>query len=532
MKIRLLQPQYPLDGSSEACFDWILTQLAACDESLDLIVTPEYSNAPGINTREELDTFCATSTERLIAAAKEAAIRCKAFVAVNAARSDGGDLRNTTLFFGRDGKLLHDYHKAQLPPFETQVMKIKPGSGKDMIFGCEGIRFGFITCFDMYFNEYIEKMASFRPDVIIFPSYQRGETCENLYAQTRLCANRCNAFVLRCSYSVNPDSPRGGCTHIADPAGNPIFDLGQQVGVLDGDIDPKQKNMRANGFGMPKVSGDFFVENRRVPAIYRQCGSSMSLPDVELPYPRICAHRGFNTVAPENTMPAFGAAVALGADEIEFDIRFTADGVPMVIHNDTVDEVTHGRSTGRINDFTFAQLTEMNVGKGPFDGLQMAAFEQVLEKFAGRVVMNIHLKGDAESGQKDAVYSPEKLKKIMELVEQYDCKNYIYIAGCRDVLETARTYFPEIARCCLDGQRDYTLMETAIEFGCKKLQFYKPYFDQSMIDKAHDNGIICNIFWADDPKEAVEYIKMGIDTILTNDFLNVSNAVKKATRKG
>ncbi len=41
--------------------------------------------------------------------------------------------------------------------------------------------------------------------------------------------------------------------------------------------------------------------------------------DKDMPYPRVCAHRGFNTIAPENTMPAFAASIALGAEEIEFD---------------------------------------------------------------------------------------------------------------------------------------------------------------------------------------------------------------------
>ena len=44
--------------------------------------------------------------------------------------------------------------------------------------------------------------------------------------------------------------------------------------------------------------------------------------DLDMPYPRVCAHRGFNTIAPENSLIAFGAAIALGADEIEFDVRF------------------------------------------------------------------------------------------------------------------------------------------------------------------------------------------------------------------
>ncbi len=528
MKIRLLQPQYPTKENSTACFAWIITQLAECNTSLDLIVTPEYSNAPGIGTRGELDAFCAESTGRLISAAKETAKRCNSFVAVNLAYHDGREFYNTTMFFGRDGELLHRYNKVHLPPFEAQVLKAKRGGGRDIVFDIEGIRFGFLTCYDMYFGEFIEKLSSLQPDVIIFPSYQRGEDTANLYAQTRLCANRCNAFVLRCSYSIKPDSAFGGCTHIAGPDGNPAADFGQQVGVLDCEIDPKHKIMRANGYGMPLIPADFFVEAGRVPKVYRQCGSAMSLPDSKLPYPRVCAHRGFSTIAPENTLPAFGAAVALGADEVEFDVRFSSDGIPMVIHNDTVDEVTHGRAAGKVTDYTYAQLAEMNVGKGSFDGLRLASFEEVLQKFAGRVIMNIHLKGEAETGQKEAIYDPKKLKKIMDLIEQYDCKDYIYIAGCRDVLKTACEYYPEIPRCCLDGQLDFKLVETAIEFNCQKLQLFKPYFNQTMIDKAHRNGILCNVFWSDDPKEAVDFINMGIDTILTNDYLRVSNAVKKA----
>ncbi len=529
MKIRLIQPQYPGNGSSAQCFEWILARLAECDDTLGLIVTPEYSNAPGISTREELDVFCADSTQRLLSAAKETAKRCNSFVAVNLAYQEGEELYNTTMLFGRDGELLHRYNKVHLPPFEAQVLKVRRGDGKDMIFDSEGIRFGFLTCFDMYFGEYLEKLAAFRPNVILFPSYQRGEDIFALYAQTRLCANRCNAFVLRCSYSIAPDSVRGGCTHVASPAGDPVADFGQQVGVLDCAIDPKQKNMRANGYGMPMVPADHFVEAGRVPTAYRPCGSSISLRDRELPYPRVCAHRGFSTAAPENTLPAFGAAIALGCDEIEFDIRFSLDGVPMVFHNDTVDEVTGAK--GFVSGFTCKELQNMDAGKKfspAFTGLHIPTLQKVLEKFAGRVIMNIHLKGDAEAGQEGAVYDPGKLKKIMDLVDQYGCRDYIYIAGCRDVLETACKYYPGVLRCCLDGQRDYTLVETAVEFGCQKLQLFKPYFNQAMIDKAHKNGILCNVFWSDDPKEAIEFIGMGIDTILTNDFLRISNAVKKA----
>ena len=66
--------------------------------------------------------------------------------------------------------------------------------------------------------------------------------------------------------------------------------------------------------------------------------------------------------------------------------------------------------------------------------------------------------------------------------------------------------------------------------GCKKVQFFKPFYSKELIDKAHANGIKCNMFWSDDPDEAVKFIEMGIDTILTNDYNIVANAVKKQDR--
>ncbi len=51
------------------------------------------------------------------------------------------------------------------------------------------------------------------------------------------------------------------------------------------------------------------------------------------------------------------------------------------------------------------------------------------------------------------------------------------------------------------------------------------YFNQEMIDKAHENGIRCNVFYADDADEAKKYLEMGIDTILTNDYLYIKNTL-------
>ena len=65
----------------------------------------------------------------------------------------------------------------------------------------------------------------------------------------------------------------------------------------------------------------------------------------------------------------------------------------------------------------------------------------------------------------------------------------------------------------------------------QKVQLFKPYFSKEMVNKAHENGIICNVFYADDVDEAKRYLDMGIDTILTNDYLKISKAVKEWKNK-
>ena len=76
--------------------------------------------------------------------------------------------------------------------------------------------------------------------------------------------------------------------------------------------------------------------------------------------PLIIGHRGASAVAPENTMAAFREAIAVGANGIEFDVRLTRDGIPVVIHDSTLQ-----RTSGlphRIADLTWSELKTIEVG--------------------------------------------------------------------------------------------------------------------------------------------------------------------------
>ena len=253
--------------------------------------------------------------------------------------------------------------------------------------------------------------------------------------------------------------------------------------------------------------------------------TAQSIPgDGEFPYPRVCAHRGFNTVAPENSLAAFGAAIALGAPEIELDIRFSKDGVPVVAHDSRLERVSNG--SGFIEEKTFAELRELDFGvrfSEEFTGLKILRFDEVLEKFARQVIINLHLKTAEKEG--DPEFPRDKMELIVSEIHRFGQEKHIYFVGDVAVMESALKYAPHIPRCAGAFPGPWEIVDRAILYKCTKVQLFAPYFNQEMIDKAHRHGIICNFFHCEDPAEAVKLVNSGIDVILTNDYWRVSQAV-------
>lgn len=95
------------------------------------------------------------------------------------------------------------------------------------------------------------------------------------------------------------------------------------------------------------------------------------------------AHRGESEIAPENTLPALRMALAGPAEFIEIDLGLSQDGIPVLMHDETVDRTTNG--TGRVDELTFAQLRELDAGSWldpSFAGTHIPAFAEFLYDFA------------------------------------------------------------------------------------------------------------------------------------------------------
>ncbi len=111
----------------------------------------------------------------------------------------------------------------------------------------------------------------------------------------------------------------------------------------------------------------------------------------------IWAHRGARREAPENTLPAFELAVAQGADGIEFDVQLSADGVVIVMHDETVDRTTDG--SGPVLGHTLAQLQKLDASAGMARhlGVQVPTLADTLDLLAPTgLKLNIELKNSEE----------------------------------------------------------------------------------------------------------------------------------------
>ena len=159
MKICVIQPRYSFDPCElDACVQGLLDQLDECDESMDLILLPEYSDALA-DVKGEAGFYGAVEKYNalLLEKARATAKRCHSLLFVNAGYDSGKGVRNTTYAIDREGETVGKYFKAHPAPSEVK-RDAEGGHGLDVdysydyaepyILELEGIRFAFLTCYD------------------------------------------------------------------------------------------------------------------------------------------------------------------------------------------------------------------------------------------------------------------------------------------------------------------------------------------------------------------------------------------------
>ncbi|MCS7464812.1 glycerophosphodiester phosphodiesterase [Paenibacillus doosanensis] len=128
------------------------------------------------------------------------------------------------------------------------------------------------------------------------------------------------------------------------------------------------------------------------------------------------AHRGYPKKYPENTLVSFQAALDLSFSHLELDVNLTKDGVPVVIHDPTVNRTTNGK--GRVVDYTWEELQRLRTG-----GEQsIPLLKDVLALAKGRAKVDIELKqsGDLYPGLEE---------KVLETVRECGVQDQVFVTS-------------------------------------------------------------------------------------------------------
>lgn len=156
--------------------------------------------------------------------------------------------------------------------------------------------------------------------------------------------------------------------------------------------------------------------------------------------PLIFAHRGACKVAPENTLPAFEAAIRVGADGVELDVQYSSDGSLVVIHNSALDKTSNGK--GRVTAHTLAELQKLDAGSwfGPeFANTRIPTLDEVLDLLRGKLLINIELKAFSATSKQLGI-------DVVQVVRQHGMADQVVISSFNPfALRAARQAGPEIA---------------------------------------------------------------------------------------
>ena len=132
------------------------------------------------------------------------------------------------------------------------------------------------------------------------------------------------------------------------------------------------------------------------------------------------AHRGFSTVAPENTLPAYKLAKKNKFKFVECDISFTSDGIPVLLHDATINRTSNG--TGNINDLTYEQVRQYDFGSwksSEYAGTKIPSFEEFI-----MLCRNIGLQPYIEL-KDTATYTENQIRSLVDIVNKFGMKEKV-----------------------------------------------------------------------------------------------------------
>lgn len=244
---------------------------------------------------------------------------------------------------------------------------------------------------------------------------------------------------------------------------------------------------------------------------------------------KIIGHRGASAVAPENTMAAFREALAVGADGIEFDVRLTRDGVPVVIHDSTLRRT--GGLPHRVADLSWAEISKVDVGSwfaerrglppGTFANETVPSLAELFTLFqSNNSMLYLEMKCDSPYEQRPLA------EACVRAIREHSLEDRV-IVECFQLpaLKILKEIDPEIKTVALFEPTftnpsvliDQRMINQATGVGAAALALHHRLARESLVQKAKDAGLYVAVWTVDDPAWIERARTLGIDALITND---------------
>jgi len=227
-------------------------------------------------------------------------------------------------------------------------------------------------------------------------------------------------------------------------------------------------------------------------------------------HPRVGAHRGASARAPENTLPAFQAALDDGADLVELDVRLTRDGRLAVIHDDR-----SGRVSGRdrvMAETEMETLRGLDAGRhrGPAwagRGIGIPELGDVFALLAGRMLVNVEVKSGVDA-----------LPVLARRIAAYDMADRVIVSSFdADVVRAAGAMEPRVLTGLLLDRLEVDPLAATQALGAALLHMAHRFITPELVGRAHERGIGVLAWTVNDPTEMRRLAALDVDVILSDD---------------
>jgi glycerophosphoryl diester phosphodiesterase len=245
----------------------------------------------------------------------------------------------------------------------------------------------------------------------------------------------------------------------------------------------------------------------------------------------VVAHRGASVAQAENTLPAFEAAVAAGADVVEFDVRMTADGVAVVLHDPGVARTTNG--TGLARDLDLRELKRLRIRTADGSLTEVPTLAEALGALSSRAAVDIEIKnipGEPDfDGDREAA-----VEATLDALDSVAFVGSVLISSFNPLsIAFARASAPDVPTGLLTTED----VEPRVALGFARDQghgWVLPFAEgvlragSSVVDEAHAAGIRLGTWITDEPGTALRLWRAGVDAVATNDPATIVAARREA----